>query len=653
MELFGYVCSAYCQGQAEKRKLDLPVYEFKKDVVESKAWRKIGRISLAVAAAVIALLGFWAWYAWVGSVPHAVFTVAVPAIAHDGQCRFVEPHQTVILKGGRLARYDWKAKKEIWSVALINPKEIEADAVRQFDAMLAAYQKMKDTASDELGLGFGRPPDLADVTRRMQDAAASEFRLHGSGHDVWLASAEKLVKYDWETGKPGAEVTLKNRAVRIFHDGGSMVAFTTSDSGQRLVTRVNPATGEVKSEEVAPSSAPALSAAGLPAKPASGASTSLDPAHAATRLSGFGPFAAAQAVALQSQVRQEKILAMIKEDERGRVAPSGGFEAASSRLIAAGPNLVEFSVRLIEQKSERRQAMKAPPKRSALDGPINQAATAAIANEILNDMQRDRTEGVEVVDVSRYQVVLKRLPPGDAPEWTGEVLGTAEFFPLKTVDLLVAGTTLLVFDKSNKKLWESKLTYPIAGGFGFTDDAGEEAETPSAPGVERDDALYFFDKGVLTAFDLPTGNVRWRMPSVGISRLSFDGRGAIYVSTTSASPDRLKYSQQIDVSQKTASLIQKVEAKSGRTLWKVEGRGRVAYISGNLIYSVVSSPGVDGLAGMGAVAPHIRLFRLAAGSGRTLWEHHETRFPLDVAFQRNTIALLFHKELEVLRFYSP
>src|SRR5262249_55782703 len=163
--------------------------------------RKIGRISLAVAALVLVLVGIWAWYAWVGSVPHPVFAVAVPAVAHDGQCRFVEPHQTVMLKGGRLARYDWKAKKEILSVTLINAKQIETDAVNRFEEMKAAYQKMKDSASDELGLGFGRPPELADVTRRMEDAAASEFRLHGSGRDVWLASAEKLVKYDWDTGK--------------------------------------------------------------------------------------------------------------------------------------------------------------------------------------------------------------------------------------------------------------------------------------------------------------------------------------------------------------------------------------------------------------------------------------------------------------------
>ncbi|HEY2952504.1 MAG TPA: PQQ-binding-like beta-propeller repeat protein, partial [Verrucomicrobiae bacterium] len=451
----------------------------------------------------------------------------------------------------------------------------------------------------------------------------------------------------------GSEVPLKDRAARIYLSGGSMFVFSTSDSGQRLVTRVNPATGEFKAEEAVPRPSPDLSAAAVAAKSAPGASPSLDLGQAATKISGFGPFAAAQAVALQSQVRNEKILAMIKEDERGAAAPSSGFDFTRSSLIAAGRNVVEFSTKLIEEKTERRQAMKAPPKRSALDGPINQAATAAIANEILNEMQRERTEGVEVVDVSRYQVTLKRLPPDDAPEWTGEVIGRAQFFSLKTVDLLVAGTTLLVFDKSNKKLWESKLTYPIAGGFGFTDEAGDEEETPSAPGVERDGALYFFDQGVLTAFDLATGNVRWRMPSVGVSRLYFDGRGAIYVSTTSASAERLKYSQQIDVSQKTASLIQKVEAKSGKTLWKVEGRGSVAYVSGKFIYAVVSSPGVDGLVGMGAVVPHIRIFRLAAGSGRTLWEHHQTRYPLDVAFDQNKIELLFDKELQVLKFISP
>src|SRR3954470_68499 len=41
MELFGYVCSAYCQSQAEKLKIEVPVFAGQKALVERKYWRKV------------------------------------------------------------------------------------------------------------------------------------------------------------------------------------------------------------------------------------------------------------------------------------------------------------------------------------------------------------------------------------------------------------------------------------------------------------------------------------------------------------------------------------------------------------------------------------------------------------------------------------
>ena len=46
-------------------------------------------------------------------------------------------------------------------------------------------------------------------------------------------------------------------------------------------------------------------------------------------------------------------------------------------------------------------------------------------------------------------------------EWKGEVTGAPAFFPLATVDLLVAGQSLTVFDKENHKLFDSQLSYPV------------------------------------------------------------------------------------------------------------------------------------------------------------------------------------------------
>ena len=39
---------------------------------------------------------------------------------------------------------------------------------------------------------------------------------------------------------------------------------------------------------------------------------------------------------------------------------------------------------------------------------------------------------------------------------TGEVIGRPEFIPLETVDLVTSRKTVLVLDKNNRKLWQTR-----------------------------------------------------------------------------------------------------------------------------------------------------------------------------------------------------
>src|SRR5205807_237516 len=80
-----------------------------------------------------------------------------------------------------------------------------------------------------------------------------------------------------------------------------------------------------------------------------------------------------------------------------------------------------------------------------------------------------------------------------------------------------AGTTLMVFNKNNQKLWEAKLTYPIA----------PSMDNDSGPALEVGSRLLFYDQGVLTAFDLKKGDVQWRVNSVGIRKLTPDSSGNV------------------------------------------------------------------------------------------------------------------------------
>jgi hypothetical protein len=41
---------------------------------------------------------------------------------------------------------------------------------------------------------------------------------------------------------------------------------------------------------------------------------------------------------------------------------------------------------------------------------------------------------------------------------------------------------------------------------------------------------------------------------------------------------------------------------------------------------------------------------LNPANGREIWEHYEERVPLDIAFDPNTIRVVYKKEVQVLRF---
>ena len=177
--------------------------------------------------------------------------------------------------------------------------------------------------------------------------------------------------------------------------------------------------------------------------------------------------------------------------------------------------------------------------------------------------------------------------------------------------------------------------------------------------MERKDTLYVIDQGVLTAFDLATGNARWRLPSIGIMGLFFDDEGMIYLNTTTASPDTLKYSNQIDITRKDSSLVMKLEPKTGKVLWTADVGGLVSYVSGKFIYCVHSYHAdddeesgpytMDSIAGRESV---LDIKRLNPKNGHVMWEHVQNRAPLEVQFDQNTIRLVFKKEVQVLRFVA-
>lgn len=355
---------------------------------------------------------------------------------------------------------------------------------------------------------------------------------------------------------------------------------------------------------------------------------------------------------LANSRNQERILAELNDSSRPQARPNGVSRGSSESVsvIPARDGFVQFWIQLLETRIVERTAMKAPPPKSALDGNVNASKTSEVANEILNDMQRSRGGDVVREDQSRYLVKLKPLKGNE--EWSGEVTGPPSLYPLDTVNVLAAGKTVQVFDKKSTRLWQSALSYSIQGVL-------EGGLYGGGPCVEHKGDLYIFDAGVLTVFDLRTGTARWRLPSVGIAGLFFDDHDNLYVNTTTAGLEKLRYSRQIDITQKSSAEVLKIDSRTGKLLWKARPGGLVSYVSGKFVYTLESytpdeeDPDRPPVPETGfETPPYVRIKRLNAKNGSEMWEHFQQRAPLDIEFDRNTIRLVFKKEVQVLRFLA-
>src|SRR5262249_30896760 len=151
----------------------------------------------------------------------------------------------------------------------------------------------------------------------------------------------------------------------------------------------------------------------------------------------------------------------LNTEPRARAQVAGAAKKAEGVTVITGKDgFLEVLILLLEQKEKKRSAVKAPPAQTVLDGAVDVTQNAAEAHKNLNEMQRSRGGDMVEEDVSRYLVTLRKA--GAPEDWSGEVIGFPALFPLQTVSVLAANKMIFVFDKSNKKLWQSQLNYNVS-----------------------------------------------------------------------------------------------------------------------------------------------------------------------------------------------
>jgi outer membrane protein assembly factor BamB len=650
MALFGYFCSPFCKSKAEAANIQAPVYEGLSSAVEARFWRKTGLIFGAIATVVVLVLAAGGWYVFYGALPHAVLTLPFDQRASAGQCRQVGADQLLFLHGGTLARCDLKTKKTVWSHELL----VQNDA----DAVVARLSEMQN------GVSFKKSG--AQLETLAWAALQSRLSLWGGGSNVWLSDAARLTHYDWETGRELQSIPLGENHGILVAGEGELLVMRESDTGAKFVTHISYTDGGQRTEEFhetgkltvatgtsSSSGAGLPSANGRPGQP-------LDPSKVAEQAQNLTtPGRLALSALLANNIHQQQLMEEMNEEDKPKPKPPGSSPTAPPSedflLVPSRSGFVQYTVKMLERNFVSRSAMKAPSGKSIINGNLNAGQGTEAANEVLNDMQRANGGDQVVEDQSRYQIILRRPDVPEVPDWSGEVIGFPTVYSLKTVNVIAADKSVTVFDKANKKLWEASLTYEVAPsrkGLG-----GEESPLGECPCAEEGDTLYVVDQAVLTAFDLAAGNARWRLPSVGIVGLHFDGAGMIYVNTTTANPDKIKYSRQIDIAENIDSILLKVDAKTGRNLWTAKTGGFACYVFGPFLYTMQSHDRIeddmasDLTSGLQKAA-FLKIFRLDPKNGHTLWEYDDTGAPLDVCFDKNIISLVFHTQVEVLKYLS-
>jgi hypothetical protein len=611
MKLFGYFCSSLCKNKADLQGIAAPVYAGQKFHVEARFWRKAGLIFGLFATAIVLFLGGWIWYAWFGSVPHPYFSVRFDDTdrAYFGAAQLAGKDQIVFLHGGTLARYDLKTKKQIWSQELITPDQINAIVKFEND------ERARENAAGD----FPRIPAVGSQEREAKIALQSALTLNVSNENIWVASPGKLTRYDWDSGKVSQEIALPG--------------FANAEN--------NSTGGGLFSSDGKP----------------------LDPDKIAAQAQNLNlPARIALPALLGNAMHEQQLEAALKDDPQQshpQNSNSARGEMGNTQLIRAENGFVQVSTKMLQKNVVTREAMRAPPKKSALDDPnLNGSQTTEVANETLNEMQRNNGGDKVSEDDSRYQVTVHIPNSPSIADWTGEAVGTPQLFALKTVNVVAAAKTIIVLDKSNKKIWQAVLTYNVSadnGGF-----PGRESQFGAGPVVEHDDTLYVFDEAVLSAFDLTTGNARWRLPSVGVVGLFFDDQNNLYVNTTTGNPDDIRYSRQIDITKSTEDVLLKIDPKTGKTLWSVKPGGFISYLSGKFIYTIESyDPNPtdeevlsDTLQGLQKPA-YLRIARINPQNGRVMWEYYDrNRCPIDVQFDNNSLELVFKREVQVLKYVT-
>lgn len=317
-------------------------------------------------ALIAALVAVWLWYSLVASKPSVALTLTASAEDPFRFAKLLDRGRCLYITATRVAAVAVPGGKPLWSAELSKDEQ----------------------------------PVVAQGRGGVFEAADAVAVPLGGG--LWVALADKAVRFDLTTGRRGAEIVWPGRPQSVSASADALVAVTEGADGALSVTRVDLRGGKAATEPLE---------ARFPGGDLRGSSGAL---------------------------------------VETRVEPAGATVAIlESQLVEA---------RFVTKEGEARQSRAQREAAPLLERENLRAADSVPA---VSQWLAQRKGGPIEFDESRYRVAVERHF-GAAPVWSAEVTGRPGLFPTGGIDLVATGANLLGLDRGNQARWSLPLSYPAS-----------------------------------------------------------------------------------------------------------------------------------------------------------------------------------------------
>ena len=171
---------------------------------EARQMRIVGWSMAVVFVLVLALLGAWGWFSFVGSKPRLAFSMKLDGMASGWRTEFLPDGKIALASADHAIVRDLHNDRDLWSAAL--PGEAANNP---------------------------RPPDV-----------------FVDQQSIWVCPGDKVIRLDQKTGEVKLTMPISGQLDSFTPTDSSILVVSATDETSRVATRIDLATGQTSSQDI-------------------------------------------------------------------------------------------------------------------------------------------------------------------------------------------------------------------------------------------------------------------------------------------------------------------------------------------------------------------------------------------------------------------